>query len=85
MLEEVGQDVTEMERTGIGIERPGRETDRKMCGTPPPFFLSSTYELQVVFQTGLDVRSLGCRAYYRVSGNIDNTFILASMTHSMHS
>ena len=73
LLDEVGEDITEMERPGSGMERPGGETDRQICGTPPPFFLSSTYELQVVFQTGLDVRSLGFRAYYRFSGSIENS------------
>ena len=77
LFEEVGQEVTEMERLGIGMEPPGTgtETDRQICGTPPPFFLSSTSELQVVFQTGLDVRSLGFKVYYRASGNIDTSII----------
>ena len=44
------------------------ERERQICGTPPPFFLSSTNALLVVYRTGLDVRSLGFSANYKTSG-----------------
>ena len=54
LLQERGQGMTERER--------------QLCGTPPPFFLSSTSELLVVYKTGLDVESLGFYAAYETSG-----------------
>ena len=46
------------------------ERERQICGTPPPFFLSATSELLVVYKTGLDVESLGFSAAYETSGSI---------------
>ena len=56
LLQERGQDTAERER--------------QICGTPPPFFLSATSELLVVYKTGLDVESLGFSAAYETSGSL---------------
>ncbi|XP_072025436.1 uncharacterized protein [Amphiura filiformis] len=53
LLQEQGQDIA--------------ESERRICGTPPPFFLSATSQLVVVYKTGLDVMSSGFVAAYETS------------------